>query len=204
MLFRYFDLHLGIHFAGSKHQAYFLRAGFQFHTQIQLGCNGSHVAGTSHVGLRFFIGFNQLGNFETGNGIAYDRNIFGCIGHGLGRRRGNSADQVHFIIDKTLGNGLQVGLVGLCVLHVIFYVLAFHKTFLLHTFDEALAGIIQCLMLHQLNDTNIDNFCRIFLRGFRFFVTAAAASRKSHHGQHHAHSQNLFAFKKHDQKTFFH
>ena len=198
MLFRHFNLNLGIHFAGGKHQAYFLRAGFQFQAQIQLCRHRGHIAGAGYVGLRFFIGFDQFGRFKTGDSITYNRNSFRCVGHGLGCRRGNGADKVNLIVYKTLGDGLQVGLIPLCILRVVFYVFAFHEAFFLHAFDETLAGIIECFMLYDLDDAYIIYFCRVFFRSFRFFISAAATGRsKGHHGQEHTGCQKLFAFKKH-------
>ena len=190
MLFRHFNLNLGIHFTGSKHQPHFLRAGFQFQTQIQLCRYRSHIAGAGHVGFRFFIGFDQLGSFKTGDSITDNRNGFRCVGHGLGCRCGNSADKVNLIIHKTLGNGLQVGLVPLCILRIVFYVLAFHEAFFLHAFDESLAGIVQCFMLYDLNDAHVVYFGCVFFRGFRFFISAAATGcSKGHHGQEHTSCQ---------------
>ena len=77
------------------------------------------------------------------------------VGHRLGRRRRDGANEVHLRTDEALGDVLEVRLVGLCILAVNRDVLALFEAAFLEAIDKALVGGVERIVLDELDDADL-------------------------------------------------
>ena len=180
-LFQDVNLDLAVHFAGAVNYAHILSGGNHLLQQFNLLFDGVHVRGTGNIGTRFCIILYQFRGFIIGNSRTYDRNIFRSVGYGLCGRGSDSADQVHFVVDKPVGDVLQVGLVRLGILPVKGDIFAFFKAVFGQPVNKAFISSIQGSVLYQLYDTYVKFLLR-FRR--RFFISAATACHSYCQRQH--------------------
>ena len=147
-----FELNLRIGLAGGIDTTNGLSIWCNLQQQINLLLDRIHIAGTSQIAAWLIIAFNQLGTFIVSNSRSYNRNILGKIGYSLSCRCSNGINQINLVINKTLTDILQIGLVGLSILLVNYQILALLKATLLKTIYKALVGSIQSIVLYQLNN----------------------------------------------------
>ena len=142
-------LDFGIDFASRIDEAYFFRIRHEGEGQLHLGLDGGQVGYAGHIAAGSVIGLHQFGRDVVGNAGPHDGDIPDFIGHGLGGRSRNGADEFRLFRSKAGGDGFQVGLVPLGILLVemnfVFRVAPFF-----HTIHEAFIGKVQRPVFHEL------------------------------------------------------
>ena len=124
--------------------------------QVDLIDDGVHVGGAGDVAAGGVIVLDQAGGGEVGDGGADDGDVGGGTRHGLGGGGGDREDKVAALVHERARDGLAGGLVVLGVLQIDLRA----DTGLFHRGDEALVGGIECGVLGELQDADLEGGVR--------------------------------------------